>query len=133
MLSKDGRIALVEQHGNSWSLPKGGVEDGETPLQAALREIHEETGLSDLMLLGELGTYSRYSIAPGGVGENTALGERPRTFFLFRASEEVLRPRDKEVTQARWATLDEALTLLTHPKDREFLASVASRVQAALQ
>ena len=29
-----------------WDLPKGGIHDGETPLEAALRETHEETGLS---------------------------------------------------------------------------------------
>lgn len=32
----------------TWDFPKGGVEPGETPLQAAVREVEEETGLSDL-------------------------------------------------------------------------------------
>lgn len=37
---------LIQSLGGYWGLPKGKLEEGETPRQAALREIHEETGLS---------------------------------------------------------------------------------------
>ena len=33
-----------------WGLPKGHAEDGESPVETALREVHEETGLDDLTL-----------------------------------------------------------------------------------
>ncbi len=56
----DGRIVIVRQHGDSWSFPKGGVEDTETPLDAATREIKEETGITQLELVQELGSYERY-------------------------------------------------------------------------
>jgi 8-oxo-dGTP pyrophosphatase MutT (NUDIX family) len=129
VLNAKGELLLVEQHGNSWSFPKGGVEQGETELEAARREIYEETGLRDIELLGELGSYERYSIAKDGVSEATEIGLRRRTFFLFRAGKEELAPRDEEVTKARWASLEEALALLTHPKDREFLESVRDRIE----
>lgn len=128
----EGKLALVCQHGNSWSFPKGGVEEGESPFDAAKREIAEETGVTELTYRGELGSYERYSIAPDGKGEAEELGMRMRTFFLFTTSQTTLAGHDPhgEITEARWATIDEALKLLTHPKDAEFLASVRSKVEA---
>lgn len=53
----DGAVLAFER-GDSpghWQLPQGGIEGSETPLQAALRELHEETGLTigDVALTGE--------------------------------------------------------------------------------
>ncbi len=135
ILGPAGKIALVQQHNNSWSFPKGGVENGETLLQAALREVEEETGFKDLELVGELGSYARYSIGLDGVGESKDWGSRKRTMFLFRLLHNVpFAPHDPdgEVTDARWVTVDEALALLTHPKDKEFLESVRNKIEDAL-
>ena len=41
-------VVIVNQNHDSWSLPKGHVEDNETILETAKREIYEETGLSDI-------------------------------------------------------------------------------------
>ncbi len=130
-----GKVVLVEQHANSWSFPKGGIEVGESELEAAVREIFEETGLQDITLVGLLGSYERYSIGPGGKEEVIAWGLRPRTFFLFTTtvSEAAFHPTDEEVTNIGYFTLDEALGRLTHPKDKEFLASVRERVERAIQ
>lgn len=49
-------VALGDAH---YVIPKGGVEDGESVEEAALREIAEESGLTDLVHLGYLGTLSR--------------------------------------------------------------------------
>lgn len=130
VVGPQGKIVLVEQHNNSWSLPKGGVEEGESTLVAALREIHEETGLNDLRLIGELGSYERNSIGPDGVGETTEWGNRKRTFFLFLTSTAEVHSPGDEVTSVRWVTVDEALGLLTHPKDREFLQSKKEVIEA---
>ncbi len=114
-----------------WSLPKGGLEEGESKAECARREIEEETGIKELELVGELGAYERYSIAQGGVGEERGRPMGNRTFFLFKTTEHELRPSDLdgEITEARWVSIDEALSLLTHPKDVEFLSSVRDRVR----
>lgn len=129
IVGPDGRIVLVEQHGNSWSLPKGGKEEGEHLEETARREIKEETGLFNLTLIDVLGTYDRFSIGKDGVGESRELPLGRRTFFLFSTEETILTSSDEEITQLKWVSIDEALALLTHPKDREFLSSIAPRVQ----
>lgn len=41
------RSILLMKHPRRWDLPKGHVDDGETNLQCALRELHEETGITE--------------------------------------------------------------------------------------
>ena len=128
-MGPDTKILLVNQHNNSWSFPKGGIEPGESALDAAKREIREEAGITDLEYLGELGSYERYSLGKDGITEDVAYGLRERTLFLFRTMQ-MPRPDHIETTEVRWATIDEALSLLTHPKDKEFLASVRDKIEA---
>ncbi len=130
----DGKIALVWQNGNSWSFPKGGIDPHETPLEAAWREIREETGLSanDLQFVKELGTLVRRSIAKDGTGEDMSRPPSTRTFYLFTTDKTEMKPEDAEITETRFVTIEEALTLLTHPKDRDFLESVRDTISASI-
>ncbi len=135
-MGPDGRIALIEQHGNSWSFPKGGIEAGETEIGAARREIEEETGLTGITLVDVLGSYERYSISKDGKGESVEWGSRKRTLFLFTTEQDFPAGHHDpagEITAARWATPEEVLTLLTHPKDRVFFESVIDKVRSAIQ
>lgn len=47
-------LVILDSHGN-WAFPKGRIEPGETPIQAARREIMEEVGLTELILVRPLG------------------------------------------------------------------------------
>jgi 8-oxo-dGTP pyrophosphatase MutT (NUDIX family) len=126
-----GKIVLVEQHGNSWSFPKGGIEAGESERDAAVREIAEETGLNSLEYVCDLGSYVRRSIGRDGTGETEEWPASKRTFFLFKTQEKDFHEHDPhgEITAVRWVTFDEATVLLTHPKDKEFLSSVRSKIE----
>ena len=57
----EGEVLVVSQRGTSWSLPKGHIDPGENALAAAKREIYEESGIRDLELIRELGSYERHN------------------------------------------------------------------------
>ncbi|EKG31981.1 NUDIX hydrolase [Pseudomonas avellanae] len=48
---RDGQVLYVRKPKSRWALPGGKIEAGETPFQAAVRELCEETGLENLDLL----------------------------------------------------------------------------------
>ncbi|HEX8502068.1 MAG TPA: NUDIX domain-containing protein [Pyrinomonadaceae bacterium] len=122
VLDRRGRVLLVSQHGTSWSLPKGHVEEGEGLLEAARREIHEESGVGGLELLRELGSYRRHRIGRDGGEDESEL--KTIHMFLFRTTETELKPLDPENPLAAWVEPGRVAALLTHPKDREFFESV---------
>ncbi|QDH14288.1 RNA pyrophosphohydrolase [Formicincola oecophyllae] len=71
--------------GNVWQFPQGGIDEDETPLEAAWREMGEETGTNDAVLLGSLPEWVRYDLPANLVGQ--ALGGRYRgqeqKWFVF--------------------------------------------------
>jgi 8-oxo-dGTP pyrophosphatase MutT (NUDIX family) len=110
---------LVSQHGDSWSFPKGHIDSGESALETAKREIYEETGLKEVELIKELGTYTRFRIGKNGVGEDqNELKEI--TFFLFQTKKDELQPVDPDNPEAIWVAKDEVEKYLTHDKDKDF-------------
>ena len=118
VVNHHGEILIVSQRGKSWSLPKGHIDEGEDAVTAAKREIHEESGITDLALIKELGTYQRYRI--GKDGENDESELKTIIMFLFRTNQDFLKPIDPENPEARWVDRNEVADLLTHPKDKEF-------------
>jgi putative (di)nucleoside polyphosphate hydrolase len=48
--------------GHSWQMPQGGIDRGEDPYEAALRELYEETSVRSIKLLGETEGWLKYDI-----------------------------------------------------------------------
>lgn len=131
VINTDGQVLVVSQHGNSWSLPKGHIEDNEDVLAAAKREIEEESGISELVLLKDLGSYTRYRIGPPGTPEDKS--ELKTIFlFLFTTTQTHLNPSDPHNPEARWVDIDAVSELLTHPKDKDYFLSVIPTIKNAL-
>ena len=118
----EGKVLVVSQHGTSWSLPKGHIDPGENALEAARREIYEESGVRDLELIRELGTYERHKIGVNGGEDCSEL--KAITMFLFRTKEKSLRPVDPDNPEAKWVERAKVAPLLTHEKDKEFVQRV---------
>jgi putative (di)nucleoside polyphosphate hydrolase len=51
-----------------WQMPQGGIDEGEEPYQAALRELHEETSIKSVEKLGEISEWLHYDIPREIVG-----------------------------------------------------------------
>jgi 8-oxo-dGTP pyrophosphatase MutT (NUDIX family) len=96
------------------ALPKGHVDPGETPLQAAEREVREETGVvaEPVCELGQARYWYRR--------EGQTIGKTV-SFYLFRYVEGDTADHDEEVEEARWIPLLEAREQLTHDAEREMV------------
>jgi 8-oxo-dGTP pyrophosphatase MutT (NUDIX family) len=91
-------VALIKAHGR-WSLPKGGIEKGEKPEAAALREIAEETGLpiDQLRLVRRLPDVS-YAFGWHG----TVAFKTVTTYLVELRGDASLAPQLSEVEDVRW-------------------------------
>jgi 8-oxo-(d)GTP phosphatase len=94
---------------DDWSLPKGKLDAGEHTLQAAVREVVEETGLE--VVAGRRGVRTRYESPDGPKRVDYWLMETVGGEFTANS----------EVDELRWLPLDDALDLLTHEHDRVVL------------
>ena len=114
------KIVLVRQK-RGYSFPKGHVEEGETLLDCAYREIHEEAGFAEdeLELVRELGYFTR----PDGGSGNT----KDIHLFLFTTEKTGLTPADTR-HEAIWADMEDVPSML-YPKDREFYESYQKTIQ----
>ena len=126
VLNQKGELLVISQHGTSWSLPKGHVDEGEDAISAAKREIYEESGITKLQFIRELGSYKRYKISEDGGDDKSEL--KTITMFLFRTSEDNLKPVDSENPEARWVQKENVVELLTHPKDKEFFLRIRKEI-----
>lgn len=122
VLNNEGKVLIVNQRGDSWSLPKGHIDVGEDLLGAARREIHEESGVQELELIKMLGSYQRHRIAKDGGEDLSEL--KNMHFFLFRTKQMELCPLDKHNPEARWVNVDDVADMLTHPKDSAFFNEI---------
>jgi 8-oxo-dGTP diphosphatase len=109
----DGRsweVCLIRVR-DAWSLPKGNVDRGETPVQAALREISEETGLplDRLEVRAELPP-AEYMYRRDG----RLIGKIVHHYLVEAPPEAPLTPQLSEVDEAEWVPLDEAATRVTY-------------------
>ena len=122
VLNKNNKMIVVNQNYDSWSLPKGHIDPGETALQAAKREIYEETGVTQLSFIDKLGKYERYKIGLDGKDDLSEL--KQIEIFLFRTNQLELKPIDPMNPEAKWVSYEEVLSILTHQADKDFIQSV---------
>lgn len=131
VVNPQGNVLVVNQDGVSWSLPKGHIDPDETARQAAEREIKEESGVTDLHFVDELGSYERYKIGKNGIGEDKS-SPKHITIFLLTTNQTSLAPEDPRHPEARWVAPEAVAELLTHPKDRAFYESIMPEMKEML-
>ncbi|MHC2282460.1 8-oxo-dGTP diphosphatase [Bradyrhizobium diazoefficiens] len=114
-------IAVVRQRKrNEWVLPKGKLDDGETPKQAAHREVLEETG-HEVAIHEFLGTLVYQS------------GGRSKVVHFWRMEAEggPVRKLMNDIKAVDWLTLDDAIVRLSREYERAFLIQIGPIAIAA--
>ncbi len=112
----DGRLLAFERSDLSgeWQLPQGGIESGETPTQAAWRELQEETGLDaeQVALVDEYEGWTAY-LWPSEMQRGERLGQAHRWFF-FEPLVEPLEPKPdgSEFQNWKWMKPDQLIELV---------------------
>jgi putative (di)nucleoside polyphosphate hydrolase len=109
-----------EGHGHWWQMPQGGIDHGEDPRAAALRELYEETGVRNAEILAEAPDWYNYDLPDHLIGKSWGgryRGQAQKWFalkFLGEDSEIDLTPpgHKQEFDAWRWVTRDEALAMV---------------------
>lgn len=107
-------LLIRHMNGGHWAFPKGHVEENETEVQTATREILEETGLH-----AEIDTGFRY-VVTYSPKENVV---KDVVYFSATTKDESLQMQAEEVTDIKWVNLCEAMEILTYDNDKKILES----------
>ena len=122
VVDADGNVLLIRARDLRdrpvWTLPKGALTAGESPVAAALREGREETGYR-CEVVRELEAVTYWFQREGRRIKKTV------SWFLMRPIEKE-GEHDHEVDEVRWARPDEADTMLRYDSDRRLLAVIRS-------
>jgi 8-oxo-dGTP pyrophosphatase MutT (NUDIX family) len=134
-----GRLYLLLDYGRHWDYPKGHIEKGEDDAAAALRELHEETGIEDVQIIPGFARKIVYffrggrSQASGGKPAkpvSKALVKKEVIFFLGRAATEQVQ-LSKEHCGFAYLPYEQALQRLTFANAREVLRAAEQFLDGA--
>ncbi len=116
IIIKNGKVLLVyEKNRNFWGFPKGHVENGETEIETALREVKEEVGLDV-----DIDVEKRYTlnyIIRNEIDKTTVL-------YIAKPKNEKLVVQENEIENVKWCDFKEALNTLTFENWKELFREV---------
>ena len=119
VVDKSGEMGLligrIDKRGRMlWSLPKGHIEEGESPEEAAIREVLEETGIKSA-ITRSLGVIDFWFMAEGKRIHKTV------HHFLFAEKSGRLEAQVSEVDDVKWFPLDDIAKTLAYPDERKLI------------
>ena len=133
-------LVLVGERGDApgaWQMPQGGIDPGETPAEAALRELKEEIGTNHAELVAETLGWVRYDLPDhliGAVWHGRWRGQEQKWFaarFLGRDEEIDIATDHPEFIAWRWVRPEELVSLVV-PFKREVYRAVVAELTPAI-
>ena len=129
VLSEEKILLVKNKKGDSskdsepwWGYPKGHLEEGEKPSEAAVREVFEETGFEVKIVNTKPIAESRYAVERNG-----ETVQKTVWFYEMEVIEAFKNEPDDEIEEIALENFDNALDLLTHDEDRKILKYVFNR------
>ena len=112
-------VFLIQHHRSGyWGFPKGHAEAGETPEEAAFRELKEETNLEPIQILYKKPLQERYSfLLEGRRIFKTVL------YYIAEVKGQVILQK-QEIHDGRWLPIPEAFAQVTHQEGKAILSQV---------
>ena len=112
IINDKDEVLLVRHNKGHWDFPKGHVEDGETEIQTAIREVKEETNID--VEVDEKYRYStKYSPKEDVIKEVI--------YFLARNISDNKQAQLEEVSEVKWFSMEEAMSNITFDSSRNIL------------
>lgn len=137
LFNAEGKVWLGKRYGADepwcWQFPQGGMDEGETPEEAVLRELHEETGVTKDLIepLGSIEDWLAYDFPPEVLAQrsrNRWRGQKQR-WFAYRylgtdADFDLVAVPPQEFSEFRWVSLETTPQLII-PWKRDIYERVA--------
>ena len=121
----------IDMEGDNWQMPQGGIDKGETPREAALRELKEEAGTDRAEFLAEAARWLRYDVpkeVAGRLWRGRYRGQMQKWFamrFTGRDSDIDLATHHPEFDAWKWVAPAELPRLIVPFKRRLYLDILA--------
>ncbi len=119
----------IDQTVEGWQMPQGGIDAGENPRGAVMRELKEEIGTDKAEIIGEMDNWLTYDLPPHLIGvafHGRFKGQRQKWFalrFLGRDSDIDLAAHEPEFAEWKWVSMA-ALPQLIVPFKRDTYKAV---------
>lgn len=114
-------VLLIKDSYGHWTWPKGNIDKDESPEAAALREIREETGIGDAIILEKIGeTTYHYKL-------HDILRFKTVYIYLCETAQEKLQIQASEIREGRWCTPEEALGKIEYKGSKKLLKKALER------
>ena len=120
------RVIPEDRSEDRWQLPKGIVDEGESPEQAAVREVREEAGI-DVEIIEKIETIEYWYVS--GKGDDRVRYHKFVHFFLMKYITGSTDDHDHEVEEARWVEIDAAIAMLAFKSERDLVTKARDKIE----
>ena len=118
----------VDTKGDAWQMPQGGIDEGETPEEAAMREMKEEIGTNNAEIIGETKQWYKYDLPfylISKLWNGRYRGQRQKWFLLKYLGEDKdinIRYADIEFSDWKWVNIEGLTQIIVPFKKNLYLA-----------